>query len=133
MPTFEELRDLAPAALRDVALGVLGDDWHDDVHRLLGLWDTDSLFPLRISTAAPVPVWESGPVTLIGDAIHAMSPALAMGADTAVRDAGELTRALSYAAGTGEPLMNAVSSYENRMTDCAFSIVANARQTGRQR
>ncbi|MEK8146446.1 FAD-dependent monooxygenase [Streptomyces sp. M10(2022)] len=101
MPSFEELRGLAPAGLRDVALEVLGGNWHEDVHRLLGLWDTGSLFPLRISTAVPVPVWESGPVTLIGDAIHAMSPVLAMGANTAIRDAGELARALSDAARTG--------------------------------
>ena len=133
MPPFEELRGLAPAGLRDVALEVLGGDWHEDVHRLLGLWDTDSLFPLRISTAGPVPTWESGPVTLIGDAIHAMSPVLAMGANTALRDAGELTRALSHAAGTGEPVRDAVRAYEDRMTDYAFSIVADSRRTGRHR
>ncbi|NDZ80866.1 FAD-dependent monooxygenase [Streptomyces sp. SID10853] len=133
MPSFDELRGLAPAGLRDAALGILGDDWHEDIHRLLSLWDTDSLFPLRISTAAPVPAWKPGPVTLIGDAIHAMSPVLAMGANTALRDAGELTRALSEAARAGEPLVDAVRAYENRMTDYAFSIVADSRQTGQQR
>ncbi|MEB8339572.1 FAD-dependent oxidoreductase [Streptomyces endophyticus] len=133
MPSFEQLRGLTHAGLRDVALRVLGADWHEDVHRLLGLWDTDSLFPLRISTAAPVPAWDSGPVTLIGDAIHAMSPVLAMGANTAIRDASELTRALSTAARTGEPLKDAVRTYESRMTDYAFSIVADSQRTGRQR
>lgn len=133
MPPFEELRDLAPSGLRDVALEVLGGDWHEDIHRLLSLWDADSLFPLRISTANPVPVWESGPVTLIGDAIHAMSPVLAMGANTAIRDAGELTRALSDAAGAGGSPVDGVRAYENRMTDYAFSIVADSRQTGQQR
>ena len=133
LPAFEELRALTPVALRELALRVVGADWHQDVHRLLELWDTGSLFPLRISTAAPVPVWESGPVTLIGDAIHAMSPVLAMGANTAVRDAAELTRALSGATGAGEPLVRAVRGYENRMRDYAFPIVADSRQTGQQR
>jgi 2-polyprenyl-6-methoxyphenol hydroxylase-like FAD-dependent oxidoreductase len=133
MPAFEQLRGLAPAGLRDVALDVLGGDWHEDVHRLLGLWDTGSLLPLRISTAAPVPVWESGPVTLIGDAIHAMSPVLAMGANTAIRDAGELTRALAGAADRGEPVRDAIRAYENRMTSYAFSLVADSRQTGQRR
>lgn len=64
MPAFDELHDLSPAELRAVALKVLGDDWHDDVLRLPELWGTDSLFPWRISTAAPLPVRESGPVTL---------------------------------------------------------------------
>ncbi|MFF1459420.1 FAD-dependent oxidoreductase [Streptomyces sp. NPDC058330] len=133
MPSFERLRTLTPAGLRDVAVAVMGADWHEDVHQLLGLWRTDSLFPLRISTAASVPVWESGPVTLIGDAIHAMSPVLAMGANTALRDAAELTRALSGAAGTGEPLRDAVRRYENRMVDYAFPLVADSRKTGRRR
>ncbi|QMU77302.1 FAD-dependent monooxygenase [Streptacidiphilus sp. PB12-B1b] len=133
MPAFEELCALAPAALRDLALHVMGEDWHDDVHRLLGLWHTDSLFPLRISTAAPVAAWESGPVTLIGDAVHAMSPVLAMGANTALRDAGELTSTLRGATGTAETLMEGVRTYESRMRGYAFPIVAASRQTGRQR
>ena len=133
MPAFEELRALTPAALRDLALLMLGADWHPDVHRLLELWHTDSLIPLRISTAAPVPAWESGSVTLIGDAIHAMSPVLAMGANTAIRDAGELTRALADAIGTGQPIVKAVRRYENRMRDYAFSIVADSQQTGQRR
>ncbi|MBB4921064.1 FAD-dependent oxidoreductase [Kitasatospora kifunensis] len=133
LPTFEELRALTPAALRDLALRLMGEDWHEDVHRLLAHWDTDSLFPLRISTAAPVPPWEPGPVTLIGDAIHAMSPVLAMGANTAIRDAGELTRSLTGTRGTAESLTQAVRGYENRMRDYAFSIVADSRQTGQQR
>lgn len=56
-----------------------------------------------------------------------MSPILVMGANTAIRDAGELTRVLSDAAGTGEPLKEAVRAYESRMTDYAFSIVADSR------
>lgn len=133
MPPFAELRTLAPAALRDLALRWTGEGWHEDVHGLLAHWDTDSLFPLRISTAAPVPHWQPGPVTLIGDAIHAMSPVLAMGANTAVRDAGELTRALAEAAGRGEPFVRAVGRYENRMREYASRIVADSRQTGQQR
>ncbi|MFF1903031.1 FAD-dependent oxidoreductase [Kitasatospora sp. NPDC058218] len=136
MPAFEDLRRLTPPALRRLATDLMGGDWHEDVHRLLGLWDTDSLFPLRISTAAPVPAWEPGPVTLIGDAIHAMSPVLAMGANTAIRDAGELTRALGSVSGAPDPgasLMEAVRGYEARMRDYAFAIVADSRRTGRRR
>ncbi|WP_329569156.1 FAD-dependent oxidoreductase [Kitasatospora sp. NBC_01266] len=132
VPDFAELRRLAPAALRELAVGLLDpDDWHPQVHQLLRLWDTDSLFPLRISTAAPVPGWEPGPVTLIGDAVHAMSPVLAMGANTALRDAGELLLALTRAAGA--PLVEAVRDYERRMTGYAFPLVAASRATGQRR
>ncbi|MFE2727582.1 FAD-dependent oxidoreductase [Kitasatospora sp. NPDC059327] len=130
---FAELRRLDRGALRDLALTVLGDDWHPDVHRLLSRWETDSLFPLRVSTAAPVEPWEAGRVTLIGDAIHAMSPVLAMGANTAIRDAGELVAALSAAADEGAPLVEAVRDYQNRMVDYAFAVVASSRRTGRER
>ncbi|MFE6055413.1 FAD-dependent oxidoreductase [Kitasatospora sp. NPDC056446] len=133
MPAFEDLRALTPPALRDLALGLIGGGWHEDVHRLLARWDTASLFPLRISTALPVPAWEPGRVTLIGDAVHAMSPVLAMGANTALRDAAELGRELADAAGPGEPLVRAVGSYESRMRDYAFPIVADSRRTGRDR
>lgn len=128
-----DLRALPPAALRELALELLGGGWHEDVHRLLDRWDTASLLPLRISTTGPVPAWEPGPVTLIGDAIHAMSPVLAMGANTAVRDAAELTRALAGAADRDGNPIEAVGSYESRMRDYAFPIVAESRRTGQQR
>ncbi|MCX4744111.1 FAD-dependent monooxygenase [Kitasatospora sp. NBC_01287] len=133
LPDFAELRRLGPAALRELATGLFGPDWHPELHELLRLWDTDSLFPLRISTAVPGPSWEPGPVTLIGDAVHAMSPVLAMGANTALRDAGELLLALTRAAGTGAPLVTAVREYESRMADYAFPLVAASRETGRRR
>ncbi|MFJ2810916.1 FAD-dependent oxidoreductase [Kitasatospora sp. NPDC087271] len=133
MPSFEALRGLDGPALRELAGRLVGDDWHPDVHRLLDRWETGSLFPLRISTASPVPSWEPGPVTLLGDAIHAMSPVLAMGANTAIRDAAELTRTLAGAAASGTPLVDGVRAYELRMREYAFSVVAASRRTGRQR
>ncbi|MFJ4668603.1 FAD-dependent oxidoreductase [Kitasatospora purpeofusca] len=133
MPATADLRALPTAALRELALRLLGGGWHEDVHRLLARWDTASLLPLRISTTGPVAPWEPGPVTLIGDAIHAMSPVLAMGANTAVRDAAELTRALAGVTGRDGSLVEAVGSYESRMRDYAFPIVAESRRTGQQR
>ncbi|MER8105586.1 NAD(P)/FAD-dependent oxidoreductase [Kitasatospora sp. NPDC094016] len=133
MPSFEALRGLDGPALRELAGRLVGDDWHPDVRRLLDHWETGSLFPLRISTASPVPPWEPGPVTLLGDAIHAMSPVLAMGANTAIRDAAELTRTLAGAAASGAPLVDGVRAYELRMREYAFPVVAASRRTGRQR
>ncbi|MFJ3219633.1 FAD-dependent oxidoreductase [Kitasatospora sp. NPDC086801] len=133
MPSYEALRGLDGPALRELAGRLVGDGWHPDVHRLLDHWETDSLFPLRISTASPVQPWEPGPVTLLGDAIHAMSPVLAMGANTAIRDAAELTRTLVEAAASGTPLVDGVRAYELRMREYAFPVVAASRRTGRQR
>ena len=133
MPSLERLRGLDHRALRELAGRLLGDDWHPDVHRLLARWRTESLFPLRISTARSVPTLPPGPVTLLGDAVHAMSPVLAMGANTAIRDAGELVTALSAAVASGTPLPAAVEEYQRRMAGYAGPLVARSRQTGQAR
>lgn len=133
MPSFARLRGLDGGALRELAGRLLGDDWHPDVHRLLGQWRTESLFPLRISTAGSVPALPPGPVTLLGDAVHAMSPVLAMGANTAIRDAGELATLLSDATASGAPLGAAVAEYQRRMTGYAGPLVASSRRTGQAR
>lgn len=51
-----------------------------------------------IHTAPPVPVPVRDNVVLIGDAAHAMAPNLGHGANTALADAGVLTRSLNSAA-----------------------------------
>ncbi len=45
---------------------------------------------LPIRNGRPETVWKTGPVTLLGDAIHAMSPAGGVGANTALKDASLL-------------------------------------------
>jgi 2-polyprenyl-6-methoxyphenol hydroxylase-like FAD-dependent oxidoreductase len=133
MPSLARLRALGRPALHELAGRLLGDDWHPDVRRLLDRWRTGSLFPLRISTAGSVPTLPPGPVTLLGDAVHAMSPVLAMGANTALRDAGELVTVLSEAAASGVGLEAAVGIYQRRMTAYAGPLVAGSRRTGQAR
>jgi 2-polyprenyl-6-methoxyphenol hydroxylase-like FAD-dependent oxidoreductase len=132
MPGDAELRTMTGAELREAALGLVAD-WHPDIHQLLQLWPAEHLLPLRISTAAPVEPWTDGPVTLLGDAVHAMSPVLASGANTAIRDAGELATALAHARDHGMPLLPALRQYESEMIDHAFSIVNASQRTGRAR
>ncbi|WP_317824334.1 NAD(P)/FAD-dependent oxidoreductase [Rhodococcus sp. IEGM 1366] len=133
MPTAAALRQLDHRDLRDVAEQLIDNKWHPEIHQLLARWETESLLPLRISTAAAVRDWEPSRVTLIGDAIHAMSPVLAMGANTAIRDASELTRTLSEASSTHTSLVEAVASYQAQMAEYAFPLVAGSRETGRTR
>jgi 2-polyprenyl-6-methoxyphenol hydroxylase-like FAD-dependent oxidoreductase len=60
-----------------------------------------------MSTSSPdgVPEWNNEPrVTLIGDAVHAMTPAGGVGANTALKDAALLGRWPTRAVGTrGSP------------------------------
>lgn len=60
-------------------------DWGTDAQALLAApqgWLRWALFDLD-----PLPAWGAGPVTLLGDAAHAMCPFLAQGAAQAIEDA----------------------------------------------
>ncbi len=52
----------------------------------------------------PLTRWSRGRVTLLGDAAHAMVPALGQGANTAFEDAGELAQLLARQPGVEEAL-----------------------------
>lgn len=129
LPPFEELRRYGRPELRRLAGDLIGADWHPDIHRLLDHWDTESLFPLRISSTAAIEPWTTPGVTLLGDAVHAMSPVLAMGANTALRDSGELTWAIT----TGATLQDAVSAYQERMLGYSLPLVEASRRIGQNR
>jgi 2-polyprenyl-6-methoxyphenol hydroxylase-like FAD-dependent oxidoreductase len=129
LPPFEELRRQSQPELRRLAGDLIGADWHPDLRRLLDHWDTEALFPLRISSAAAVEPWTAPGVTLLGDAVHAMSPVLAMGANTALRDSGELTRAVT----TSATLHEAIAAYQERMLGYSLPLVDASRRIGQHR
>jgi salicylate hydroxylase len=62
-----------------------------------------------ISDRLPLARWSFGRVTLLGDAAHAMVPALGQGANTAFEDAWELARFL----GEQPDIEAALTSYDN--------------------
>ena len=102
-------------------------DWHPDFRRIFALGDPDSCFPLSIRTSEPIPAWPSSNVTLIGDAIHTMTPGRGVGANTALRDARLLTRTLTRAANGETSLLDAVHEYETTMTGYAWDAVIKSR------
>jgi salicylate hydroxylase len=85
-----------------------------------------SLLPLR--TSVPVCRWASGPATLLGDAIHSMAPAGGLGANTALRDAALLGRALAGVARGERPLRAAIRDYEREMVRYGFAAVRGSRR-----
>lgn len=70
----------------------LTEEWDPAVRSLFELQDITQSSTLRVSSAKPIiPFWKpSGRVTLIGDAVHAMSPCGGVGAVTALKDAAVL-------------------------------------------
>ena len=74
----------------------------------------------------PVEQWPTGRVTLIGDAIHAMTPYRGIGANVALKDAVGLRDALLAAQRGEKPLFDAINSYETAMRDYGFKAVRNS-------
>ncbi|MHA6765483.1 FAD-dependent oxidoreductase [Streptacidiphilus sp. PAMC 29251] len=111
------------------ALGAkLIKSWHPDLRALYAMADVDETFLIRIRTSTPVPAWEPSRVTVLGDAIHAMSPARGSGANTALQDAGQLCRALTEAGPGTRGLLAAIGDYEARMRAYGYAAVEASRQ-----
>ncbi len=72
----------------------------------------DVTVALRIGTIPPVPRWPAGPVTVIGDAVHA---APGFGGNLAMRDARRLCDALAAYARGEQELLPAIGAAEEAM------------------
>ena len=81
-----------------------------------------AFWKITCSTPSGVPEWKNDPrVTVIGDAVHSMTPAGGIGANTAVRDSALLGRLLAEAGGYGEGV---TAAYEKEMRVYASQAVA---------
>ena len=101
-------------------------NWHPNLRELLERSDPGSCIPVKVATSVPFEPWKSSNVTLLGDAIHTMTPGRGVGANTALRDAALLCRELA-AATTGEKtLLQAVADYEAEMIPYGFARVADS-------
>jgi 2-polyprenyl-6-methoxyphenol hydroxylase-like FAD-dependent oxidoreductase len=117
-------------ALHQVALDTIRH-WHRDMRRLVELATAEETMLVPVRTSVPVRRWPASRVTLLGDAIHAMSPARGSGANTALRDAALLAAELGAAARGAKPVLSAVVDYERAMTDYGFAAVLASQRAGR--
>ncbi|MGK8488882.1 FAD-dependent oxidoreductase [Nocardia asiatica] len=97
--------------------------WHPAIRELYAHADSGTFFPITIRAAERRDTIPSGPVTLLGDAAHAMPPTGGAGANTALRDAATLAGELLQAARDGKPLSEAVAAYERVMLPRGFDAV----------
>jgi salicylate hydroxylase len=111
---------LAAAASRPMA------SWSRAFRDLVGLSDPTTLSCLSIRTSVPVAPWPTGRITLLGDAIHSMTPYRGVGANVAIKDAVRLKRALTAAHRGERDLFAAIRSYEDEMRDYGFRAVQNS-------
>jgi salicylate hydroxylase len=98
--------------------------WHDDVHAIIGMIETPYKWALALRP--PLPAWNVGRCTLLGDACHPMVPFLAQGAVMALEDGVVLARclekyapdreaALTYYETARRPRGNAVAAASSAM------------------
>jgi len=99
--------------------------WHPDLRTLHAQADIDETFGVRVRVSPPAPPWPPSRVTVLGDAIHAMSPARGSGANTALRDAALLSRMLTTGAAD---IVAAIGQYEQQMREYGYAAVAASRQ-----
>ncbi|MEU5845390.1 FAD-dependent oxidoreductase [Saccharopolyspora shandongensis] len=102
------------------------EGWHPDLRALIEQSDPDNSTLLSIRVVEPRERWAPGPVTLLGDAIHATSPTGGNGANTALRDADLLRRCLIEAAEGRQNLLGAVGDYERQMLEYGVEAVRHS-------
>ncbi|CAF9940067.1 MAG: hypothetical protein HETSPECPRED_002152 [Heterodermia speciosa] len=101
----------------------LSANWHPRLKPLFDeMIESEAAFwKITCSTPSGVPEWTNEPrVTSIGDAVHSMTPAGGIGANTAVRDSALLGTLLAEAGGCKEGVTDA---YEKRMRVYASDAV----------
>ena len=101
----------------------LAANWHPRLKPLFEeMTESEAAFwKITCSTPSGVPEWNNEPrVTVIGDAVHSMTPAGGIGANTAVRDSALLGTLLAEAGGCKEGVTD---TYEKRMRVYASEAV----------
>jgi salicylate hydroxylase len=106
--------------------------WSPDLRRLVAESGPDTVNALTIRSATPVAPWPTGPVTLLGDAIHNMTPMAGIGANTALRDADLLARQLVEVRDGRLGLVPAVHQYERQMLEYGSAAVKASLRNAKQ-
>ena len=123
--------DIALADARAAVLALMAD-WSPSLRYLVERSDGSSLTSFAVKSSVPIPPWATSRVTLLGDALHNMTPFRGIGANTALRDATLLRDALVSVAAGERDLLTALSAYEREIINYGFGAVrASLAQTQR--
>jgi 2-polyprenyl-6-methoxyphenol hydroxylase-like FAD-dependent oxidoreductase len=115
----------ADADVREELLARFGG-WHEPVAAIVRATPAARILRTDISDRDPIDCWHRGPVVLLGDAAHPMTPNLGQGAGQAIEDAVVLDQCLS----AGPTIDAAVRRYEVRRVSRANRLVLASRRVG---
>lgn len=132
--TAYEVGELGPDSRLETYSGaellkVLADHighWDERIVNLIRHTDPSTVAFLKVRSSEPGAVWETGPVTLLGDAIHAMTYFRALGGNSAIYDAGLLAAELRLVRRSGKPLLDALRDYEEGMRAHGYEAVRSS-------
>jgi 2-polyprenyl-6-methoxyphenol hydroxylase-like FAD-dependent oxidoreductase len=106
-------------------------DWSPVLRDLVAAADPDSVSAYPYYAADPdtdLLPWQAGPVTALGDAVHAMPPTGGRGAITAIRDADLLATELTGALRGETTVPLAVHAYQQRVPGYALHAIRESLQ-----
>ena len=115
--------------LQQICLDLM-KDWPDSTQAVLRAADSQAFFAVHMYTGVPCELPASQSVTLLGDAIHAMTPTLGRGANVAMRDGALLGRYLGKASAGQHDVQAAIAGYESEMTGYGFTVVRESAAVG---
>jgi 2-polyprenyl-6-methoxyphenol hydroxylase-like FAD-dependent oxidoreductase len=119
-----DIERMSGEELRNTALRVMAQrSWDERFRTLVRLADTDTINAIAVRTSVPIVPWQTQRITLLGDAIHAMTPYRGIGANVALKDAMRLCRALTMADRGERPVIDAIRDYETEMINYGFRAV----------
>ncbi len=124
-PGADDLDQCDGQALRDRTLALMAN-WSPRLQAIARRSDPAIVTLLRVRTSVPAPPWPTTQVTLLGDAIHSMTPARGVGGNTALRDAALLCERLVAAQRGKRELLPAIQDYETAMRDYGFAAVRSS-------
>ena len=101
----------------------LTSDWHPALRAVFEATAPETITSFHVRTARRIAPWPTTTVTLLGDALHNMTPYRGMGANTALLDADDLCVALLKAHRGDNELIPALRVYEVEMIDRGFRAV----------
>jgi 2-polyprenyl-6-methoxyphenol hydroxylase-like FAD-dependent oxidoreductase len=122
-------QDWTYSADRDEVLSAFADFRFDflDVAQLIR--DTEVIYQYPMVDREPLPSWDFGRVTLLGDAAHPMHPVGGNGASQAILDA----RVLAHELASQRTIEGAVKAYDQERRPATAAVVQSNRRAGPHR
>ena len=104
--------------------------WPERAPAIPAQGDPSSFFYVEMHSSVPSDLGPATNVTLLGDAVHAMTPTLGRGANVAMRDGALLGRYIANLRHDRSGIAEALNAYEAEMTSYGFDTVRKAASMG---